>query len=175
MALSLPSAVFAFKGPSELHQAVLMCTMSFTSAWVAAVGLPMLVELAPNGRKGGILAWQMALEDVWGVVLAAIVGVPWRLRLPWRLTRCARPKFFAFRCLVRRHRCSPRFSSWLWTPHRTFKASKSLMRLGAGFRHNKKNAEDVVKVFAMISVLWGVALCCYSLLRLSVKGIDMTW
>ena len=84
MALSLPSAVFAFKGPSELHQAVLMCTMSFTSAWVAAVGLPMLVELAPNGRKGGVLAWQMAVEDVWGVILAAVVGVcaPKILHLP---------------------------------------------------------------------------------------------
>lgn len=39
--------------------------------------LPILVELAPTGRKSGIMAWQTALENVSGVVVASIIGVPW--------------------------------------------------------------------------------------------------
>lgn len=40
----------------------------------------MLVELAPIGRKSGIMAWEMALQGIISLGGAWIVGVPW-LRL----------------------------------------------------------------------------------------------
>lgn len=40
--------------------------------------LPIVVDLAPAGRKSGIIAWQMALEQVFSVAAACIIGVPGR-------------------------------------------------------------------------------------------------
>eukprot|EP00913_Durusdinium_trenchii_P004567 g4242.t1 len=78
--LTLPICFFVWKvqppsGWELLCEASLISGMGFTSAWVAGVCLPMLVELAPIGRKSGIMAWEMALQGIISLGGAWIVGV----------------------------------------------------------------------------------------------------
>ena len=97
-------AVKAIKGKKDLNydnnKGFYSCSHShdsvyaLDSSWMLSTSraeacLPIVVDLAPTGRKSGIIAWQMALEQVFSVAAACIIGVPGQhcMTIQWKGTK----------------------------------------------------------------------------------------
>eukprot|EP00435_Cladocopium_sp_Y103_P023891 s2791_g5.t2 len=142
VALILPMCFFAMKaspntGWELLYQASFTSGIGFTSTWITGACLPIVVDLAPTGRKSGIIAWQMALEQVFSVAAACIIGVFAPKIAGHELPGVQTALSLAVQQIV------------------------DIIRL----THNREGF--AMAVFAMMALLWGLALCCYSLLHWS--------
>lgn len=151
VALILPMSFFAMKaspntGWELLYQASFTSGIGFTSTWITGACLPIVVDLAPTGRKSGIIAWQMALEQVFSVAAACIIGVSAPkiagLELPGVQTALS----LAVQQIV--------------VDNDPQKSSEDIIGL-------TRREGFAMAVFAMMALFWGLALCCYSLLHWS--------
>jgi len=73
--LSFPLCILPFLVPPPeswafIYEASMVCGLSFFASWSVGACLPMLANLAPWGRKSGILAWHGALQGGFGCLVA---------------------------------------------------------------------------------------------------------
>eukprot|EP00439_Symbiodinium_sp_Y106_P076891 s637_g15.t4 len=80
LVLSFPLFILSFlvsppEGWPFSYEMCLICGSAFFASWTVGACLPMLAELAPWGRRSGILAWQGALEGAVGCLVTSSMEV----------------------------------------------------------------------------------------------------
>lgn len=149
LVLSFPLFILSFlvappEGWPLSYEMCLICGSAFVASWTVGACLPMLAELAPWGRKSGILAWQGALEGALGCLVTSSMEV-------------VAPRVFGH-------------SLGILPPLNGIKivvSEDTSAQDVAGFSDPEDRAHVAKIVVVLMAASWGLCFLCYSMLHWS--------